>query len=727
MSKIFHAFLWGSVFSLLFGFGAVTAQDEKTDSDGNMGLTAELSDATSLEAAPELTPLDENLFKYPEDAKPAELLAFVRELETKLPQPKNEEEMMRLIRKISTVYKEIAEKVLADPSAADEEKRQANELKIVAFTVGAQTGEEGAAEGLDQVIEGMLADAKDDQAKIQAYQMKLQSIAAGAQTDPSVLEKVGALADEILKNKDSEELQVFGLEVKAQEAFSKGRMDPAAIDSLVTFLDGYLADEGISQRGREKAQELKLASLLMKSQADETQIADFEKYFEEVLAGPLSPETRKAIYQMRIQTLMAGAQQGMAPDPENGEKLNALADRLMKEESEELQSLGFAVKSTSMMQSAQEDPSKIDALFEFADAQLAGTPSESLKKQMIGLKIQGYMLKVQQDPAAAKEMLAFLDRLIADEPSEEFKSQIATIKLQVLMMRLQEDISYVDDLEKALVELKDAEGMERLVQSGWGALYMSQIRNLAETGGSVADLDAILTEVKGKLNEMPILAFLLGSIKPNLDTIGKNNGDDKLTQRVYAEFIDLTKESENPTLKQVSTHLQTVLDLANLQGKGIQLEGIVVGDEKEKRLSSADMAGKYYLVDVWSTSDQSYFETLEELAALYQDFHPKGFEIVGVNTDEKTDVLGRTIDVLGMTWPVLSVTMSKEAGLEALPAELAELPPGTKVLVGPDGNVVVIDELPAIRSFLVEKLGEPEKKDADQEKAAPSGEEAESK
>ena len=362
------------------------------------------------------------------------------------------------------------------------------------------------------------------------------------------------------------------------------------------------------------------------------------------------------------------------------------------------------------MQDAQNDPAKIDALFAYADAKLAENPSDNVKKQMVGLKIQGYMLKTQQDAQAAKEMLSYLDQLLAGEQDGEFKSRIAVVKLQVLMMQLQNDITYTDQLEKALGEMKDVEGTEQLLQSGWGALYLAKIRNIAENGGSVADLDAVLAEIKTKLNDMPILAFLLGSIKPNLETIGQNNKDDQLVERVYGEFIDLTKDSENPTLKQVATHLQSVLDLAKLQGKELAFEGIVVGDEKDKKLASSEMNGRYYLIDVWSTSDQSYFETLEEMAQLYKDFNGKGFEIIGINTDEKTDSLGRTMDVLGMTWPVLSVELSKAANLTALPAELASLPPGSKVLVGPDGKVALVDELPAVRGLLIEKLGEPEKK-----------------
>ena len=388
-------------------------------------------------------------------------------------------------------------------------------------------------------------------------------------------------------------------------------------------------------------------------------------------------------------------------------KLDAIADKLLKEDSEDLKSMGYAVKATNLVQKAQDDPANIDAIFEFADRNLADNPSETLKKQMTGLKIQGYMLKVQNDPAAAKEMLDYLDGELAGDASEETKTRLLTVKLQVLMMQVQTDPSYDEALEKTLNEAAEVEGLERLVQTGWGALYIGQIRNIAEKGGSIADFDAVIEKIKSKMNETPILGFLVGNIKETIDTIGKNNDEPTLASRVFKELIVAAEASENPMGKQVAANLQSMLDLAELQGKPLTIEGIEVRGENAK-FSTADLAGKYYLVDIWSAKDQGYFETLEDLTALYKDFSPKGFEIVGINTDESSESIARIIDVLEMTWPVLSLQLSEDAELDVLPAALAALPPGTKVLVGPEGTVEKIDDLANVRAYLTEKLGEPE-------------------
>ncbi|MGI5831603.1 MAG: hypothetical protein ACOX6D_03615 [Thermoguttaceae bacterium] len=719
MSKLTN-FLFGGVAAFFMCAGLATAQDAGE-------LADEMSDLTVLEEpsqgeAPETLDLT-----IPENATPAELLNFVQGIEQRLPQPQTEEEMADLVRKISSVYKEIADRVLADESATDDERRQATELKVVAYTVGAQMGEEGAAEELDAMITNLIASAKTDEEKIQAYQVKLQAIAA-AQADPTALDRVGDLADEILANKESEELQAFGLEMKAQEAFTRGRLEESAIADFVDFLNGYLADSEISQRAREKAQEIKLASLLMLSQSEDGNDDEVDAYFDEIVAGPLSPESRQAVYQMRVQAMMAAGSPGpgepVGMSPEKIAKLDAIAEKLLAEESEDLHSMGYAIKSTNLVQRAQEDPANLDALFAFADQKLADNPSETLKKQMIGLKIQGHMIKVQEDSAAAKEMLAFLDEQLAGELNEETQTRLATVKLQVLMMQMQTDASYADELEKTLNEMKDHEELERVVQTGWGALYVGQIRNIAENGGTIDDFNAVFEQIKAKMNEMPILGFLVGNIQSTIDEIGRKNGDDELSDRVLEELIAAANESEHPIAPQVATSLQSILDLSRLQGSAIVIEGVQLGEDQNK-FSTNDLSGKYFLIDIWSAKDRGYFELLEDLSALRKDFGPKGFEIVGINTDEGTDEITRAIDVLEMNWPVLSTVLSEAAGFEVLPEALAALPPGIKVLAGPDGTVEIIDDLDNIRAYLTEKLGKPESAEADESAESSDEDEAE--
>lgn len=703
---------------------AVEAAPAEAAADASLGEG--FTDALSLDAKPEVKPLDMTLFVVPENGTPAELFAFIDALEGKIPQPTNEAEMEQLIGALTKAYLEVADKVMAHADATKEDKDRARQQKLVALSARARSDESAAGE-LDAYLNDLIATAEDDTAKSEAYQMKVQALMSDAQRDPAALEKVAALADKILAEEKGEQLQLLGLELKAQTFLARLQNDPSAADAMLTFLDPMIAAEGTAQLVREKAQEIKAVALLIAAETDQTKEAAFEGYFDELLAGPLSPESRQRLYQLRVQTLMP--QKGEEVDAETAaaktQKLDALVERLLKEESEELQSLGYAAKANSLMTAAQKDPKAIDTMFAYADGILAASPSDKVKEQMAGLKIQGFMMKMQQGEKIEPELLAFLDKMIAEKPSEAFLGRLASIKIQILSMAVQNDPTQADTLASALGAFAATPGTENLLPLGWANVYMAKINKIADDKGSVADLDAVLAELKTKLGEMPVLAVMLGDLQPAIEKIGEANGDSALVERVFGEFIELCKGSENEMLKGAAEMLSSALELKKLVGTEITFEGIEAAPEKDKTFKSAELAGKYYLIDRWTTSDRGCFETIEELKELYGDFQPKGFEVVGINTDENTQMLSRVLEVFEMPWIVLSTKMTADAKLAEFPAAFAALPPGNRILVGPDGKTVLVtSDLGKVRELLTEKLGAPEKKaeTAPAETAAPDAE-----
>ena len=705
---------------LMFAVSVVSAQDAPAKEEkAEVPTAAEVSDAMTLAepAAEPAAELDMTLFECPKDAKPAELFAFIDGLDAKVPQPKTAEEMNKIVEAMTKLYGEVAEKVLAHPEATPEEKDQANQLKFVALTAQSRTDDAAKAE-LEAFVDAQLAAAKDVAAKMKAYQMKLQSMLGEAQADPKALDSVSALADEILAKEKGEELQLLGLEVKSYALLSKAQADQKAIEELTGFLNGILADTAISQKMREKAQLTKVAAIQASSKSEEEKAAELDAYFDELLAGELSPEARKQVYMMRIQTVMPQQPQGRpgmapqeAPAPADPAKVDKLVGQLLKEESEELKSLGYAVKSNALITAVQADPAKVDELFKFAEGVLASSPSPTVKEQMAGLMLQGFMFKIQKDKAAEGELLAFLDKMIAEKPEEKFLQQLNTIKLQVLSMQAQEDPAKAADLEKALNELGNPEGYGQMVPVAWATVYMAKVQGIADNKGTVADLDAVLTALKAKLVEAPILAVLVGDLKESIEKIGANNNDPELLNRVFTDFIKTCSSSDNDVLKQAAEMLDGILKLSALKGKEVSFEGMTIAPEENKKFQSSELNGKIYLVDLWTTSDPASFETVEELKELHTDFSPKGFQIVGINTDSDTRMLPRFLEVFSMPWIVISQKLSTDAKLNPLPSEFLALPAGTRILVGADGKVIMVTgDMDAVRKQLEEKLGIPEQK-----------------
>jgi len=87
------------------------------------------------------------------------------------------------------------------------------------------------------------------------------------------------------------------------------------------------------------------------------------------------------------------------------------------------------------------------------------------------------------------------------------------------------------------------------------------------------------------------------------------------------------------------------------RGKPVVVEGVTIDG---KRFSTAQWKGKVVLVDFWATWCVPCREELPHTKQLYAAMHDKGFEIVGVSSDEAAEALERFLAANpDITWPQL--------------------------------------------------------------------------
>jgi peroxiredoxin len=65
----------------------------------------------------------------------------------------------------------------------------------------------------------------------------------------------------------------------------------------------------------------------------------------------------------------------------------------------------------------------------------------------------------------------------------------------------------------------------------------------------------------------------------------------------------------------------------------------------------ARLRGKVVLLDFWATRCPPCVEELPNVLATYKKFHDKGFEIIGISSDENAEILLRFVKARGITWP----------------------------------------------------------------------------
>ena len=64
----------------------------------------------------------------------------------------------------------------------------------------------------------------------------------------------------------------------------------------------------------------------------------------------------------------------------------------------------------------------------------------------------------------------------------------------------------------------------------------------------------------------------------------------------------------------------------------------------------ANMRGKVVLIDFWATWCGPCMMEVPEVVAVYNKYHDKGFEIIGISLDQSRDAVLKTTEAKGMTW-----------------------------------------------------------------------------
>lgn len=109
-------------------------------------------------------------------------------------------------------------------------------------------------------------------------------------------------------------------------------------------------------------------------------------------------------------------------------------------------------------------------------------------------------------------------------------------------------------------------------------------------------------------------------------------------------------------------------------------------DGKQRRLS--EFRGKYLMIDFWGVwCGDCTRETPYHLAA-YDRFKKRGFEILGLNTDEKIETLRAYVEKNNIAWPQATNDSIKKLAMVSY--RIQEYP--STILLGPDGKVLVLDQ-----------------------------------
>jgi peroxiredoxin len=108
-------------------------------------------------------------------------------------------------------------------------------------------------------------------------------------------------------------------------------------------------------------------------------------------------------------------------------------------------------------------------------------------------------------------------------------------------------------------------------------------------------------------------------------------------------------------------------------------------DGKSRQYS--EFQGKFVLLSFWGTWCAPCVQQLPDLERAYQKFRPRGFVILGMGDDKEMDKARKVLADAGVTYP----QSGGEAGNDLVYKRFRINRFPTKVLIGPDGKVIAVD------------------------------------
>lgn len=187
--------------------------------------------------------------------------------------------------------------------------------------------------------------------------------------------------------------------------------------------------------------------------------------------------------------------------------------------------------------------------------------------------------------------------------------------------------------------------------------------------------------------------------------------------QLFSKNVEVRKDER---LEGLVEHWRSVVQRYNLPGNPIEIKGL---DLTGKEFDIDQWKGKVVLIDYWGTFCPACIAELPHLTRMYEAYHDKGFEVVGIALDEERFAVESFVKRNKTPWPILFEDNPELAGMgnpNATRYGIELLP--TVILVDQSGKVVSLDARGPELVEQLEKLLGPIPAPAEPKKPAASGE-----
>ena len=289
-----------------------------------------------------------------------------------------------------------------------------------------------------------------------------------------------------------------------------------------------------------------------------------------------------------------------------------------------------------------------------------------------------------------KAILEAAEKILAAKPGPQELHFAVQAKMNML--------DTPEQLAGFIVELKKG-GHEKAARMVRGFRLQIELRKSMMSGNK--DVKKPIEEAVQFLEEAPpqisdlTLAYTAG-------TLAENSGDHALAGATYGKLAKIFASSGDARLADFTHILEGVVRRLDLVGHEMKLEGKFLNGES---LDWPSYLGKVVLVVFWSTEYPQCLREVPDWKACYEQYHAKGFEIVGISLDRDNNKLEDFVKTQSIPWP--NVASDGKPNPNMIYYGVTNLP--TTMLVGKDGKVLAMDlRGEELKKQLQKLLGPPE-------------------
>ena len=224
--------------------------------------------------------------------------------------------------------------------------------------------------------------------------------------------------------------------------------------------------------------------------------------------------------------------------------------------------------------------------------------------------------------------------------------------------------------------------------------------------GRPEDAAPLVARVAALLKADPADAALARTAADFAIKLGELPGGESAAAAAFAAFLPEFERSDNPAVRELAERIGGTARRLSLPGNPMKISGTLLSGEP---FDQASLAGKVVLVDFWATWCGPCVAEIANLRKEYEQWHAKGFEVVGVSLDEDRAALEEFVKTKEIPWPVLYEEPGGPGWRHPLASYYGITGIPTVVLIGRDGNVVTLDARGKKLGAALERLlGEPD-------------------